>query len=54
MEPAQVDMVSEFADVLQVGTRNMQNFALLAELGAVDDANELTMRRIRTGTEFYR
>ena len=33
MEPAQVDMVSEFADVLQVGTRNMQNFSLLNAVG---------------------
>lgn len=33
MEPAQVDMVSEFADVLQVGARNMQNFSLLNAVG---------------------
>ena len=33
MEPAQVDMVGEFADVLQIGTRNMQNFSLLNAVG---------------------
>ncbi len=29
-----VDLVREYADVLQVGARNMQNFALLKKLGA--------------------
>ena len=29
MSPAQVDLVAEFADILQIGTRNMQNFELL-------------------------
>lgn len=33
MEPAQVDLVAEFADVLQVGARNMQNFSLLNAVG---------------------
>jgi len=33
MEPAQVDRVAETADVLQIGTRNMQNFPLLKEVG---------------------
>ena len=33
IEPAQVDMVAEFADVLQIGTRNMQNFSLLNAVG---------------------
>jgi 3-deoxy-7-phosphoheptulonate synthase len=30
-----VDLVANYADVMQVGARNMQNFALLAELGRV-------------------
>jgi 3-deoxy-7-phosphoheptulonate synthase len=30
-----VDLVAEYADILQVGARNMQNFALLKKLGAV-------------------
>ena len=33
--PADVDLVSEYADMLQVGTRNMQNFPLLQAVGAV-------------------
>jgi 3-deoxy-7-phosphoheptulonate synthase len=35
MDTRQVELVAEHADVLQVGARNMQNFALLAELGRV-------------------
>jgi 3-deoxy-7-phosphoheptulonate synthase len=35
MDTRHVDLVAAHADVLQVGARNMQNFALLAELGAV-------------------
>jgi len=30
-----VEIVAEYADILQVGARNMQNFALLKKLGAV-------------------
>ncbi|MGH3793514.1 MAG: 3-deoxy-7-phosphoheptulonate synthase [Pseudonocardiaceae bacterium] len=33
LEPADVDLVGQYADVLQVGTRNMQNFPLLREVG---------------------
>lgn len=33
MDPRQVERVAEVADVLQVGTRNMQNYPLLDELG---------------------
>jgi 3-deoxy-7-phosphoheptulonate synthase len=33
LDPRQVELVASHADVLQVGARNMQNFALLAELG---------------------
>ncbi len=32
--PADVELVAGYADMLQVGTRNMQNFLLLKELGA--------------------
>jgi 3-deoxy-7-phosphoheptulonate synthase len=34
MEPRDVELVASWADALQVGTRNMQNFALLKEVGA--------------------
>ena len=33
MAPEQVRVVSEYADVLQIGARNMQNFPLLREVG---------------------
>ena len=33
MEPNQVDIVAEYADILQVGTRNMQNYSLLTAVG---------------------
>jgi 3-deoxy-7-phosphoheptulonate synthase len=33
VDPHDVDMVADTADILQVGARNMQNFALLTELG---------------------
>jgi 3-deoxy-7-phosphoheptulonate synthase len=33
IDPRDVSWVAEFADVLQIGTRNMQNFALLREVG---------------------
>ncbi|WP_375475034.1 3-deoxy-7-phosphoheptulonate synthase [uncultured Jatrophihabitans sp.] len=34
-DAADVDVVAEHADMLQIGTRNMQNFALLQAVGAV-------------------
>ncbi|HVU14159.1 MAG TPA: 3-deoxy-7-phosphoheptulonate synthase [Phototrophicaceae bacterium] len=34
MEPGLVEMVGEYADVLQIGARNMQNFPLLSAAGA--------------------
>ena len=36
MTPSDVDMVCEYADILQIGTRNMQNYFLLDEVGRVD------------------
>ena len=35
MEPNQVDIVAEYADILQIGTRNMQNYSLLNAVGRV-------------------
>ncbi len=34
VDPADVDLVCSYADMLQVGTRNMQNFALLQAVGS--------------------
>ncbi len=36
MEPAHAPRVAEFADVIQVGARNMQNFPLLRQLGNIN------------------
>jgi 3-deoxy-7-phosphoheptulonate synthase len=33
MEIAQIELIEKYADILQVGARNMQNFSLLRELG---------------------
>jgi 3-deoxy-7-phosphoheptulonate synthase len=33
MDPRQVDLVSRYADMFQIGARNMQNFDLLREVG---------------------
>jgi 3-deoxy-7-phosphoheptulonate synthase len=33
MDTRQVELVAEYADVLQIGARNMQNFSLLTEVG---------------------
>jgi 3-deoxy-7-phosphoheptulonate synthase len=35
LDTRHVDLVAKYADVLQVGARNMQNFALLSELGRI-------------------
>jgi 3-deoxy-7-phosphoheptulonate synthase len=35
MEPNQVDIIAEYADILQIGARNMQNYSLLNAVGRV-------------------
>lgn len=35
MDTRQVELVGEYADMLQVGARNMQNFPLLSEIGKI-------------------
>lgn len=35
MDPRDVELVTDFADMLQIGARNMQNFTLLDEVGRV-------------------
>jgi len=35
MDTTQVDLVARYADILQVGARNMQNFHMLKELGRI-------------------
>ena len=38
MDPRQVDLVERYADIFQIGARNMQNFDLLKEVGQDADA----------------
>jgi 3-deoxy-7-phosphoheptulonate synthase len=33
VDPRDIDLVAQYADVLQIGARNMQNFRLLTEIG---------------------
>src|SRR5690606_41764334 len=33
MDTRQVELVARYADMLQIGARNMQNFSLLSEVG---------------------
>lgn len=35
MDPRNVELVAEYADILQIGTRNMQNYDLLREVGKI-------------------
>jgi 3-deoxy-7-phosphoheptulonate synthase len=36
MDPRDIVLVSKYADIIQIGTRNMQNFRLLTEVGNLD------------------
>ena len=51
MDTRQVETVAEFADVLQIGARNMQNFSLLAEVGRTQRAVLLKRGLSATVTE---
>ncbi|MBU1100949.1 MAG: 3-deoxy-7-phosphoheptulonate synthase [Bacteroidetes bacterium] len=36
MQISQIELIYEYADIFQIGARNMQNFALLTEIGKTD------------------
>jgi 3-deoxy-7-phosphoheptulonate synthase len=36
MDPTRIDLIYQYTDIFQLGSRNMQNFPLLRELGKVD------------------
>ncbi|MBL0938763.1 MAG: 3-deoxy-7-phosphoheptulonate synthase [Gemmatimonadaceae bacterium] len=48
MDPRQVELVARYADVLQIGARNMQNFSLLSEVGKVQ--RPVLLKRGLSGT----
>ncbi len=52
LNPADVGLLCKYADILQVGARNMQNFALLKELGRADKPVLLKRGMMATVEEF--
>jgi 3-deoxy-7-phosphoheptulonate synthase len=52
MNPREIDLVARYADVMQVGARNIQNFSLLKELGRVDKPVLLKRGMMTTIKEF--
>ncbi len=48
MEPAQVEHVAEYADILQIGARNMQNYSLLMAVGRI--GRPVLLKRALAGT----
>ncbi|RMG71845.1 MAG: 3-deoxy-7-phosphoheptulonate synthase [Nitrospirae bacterium] len=48
MDPRDVEIVSRYADILQIGARNMQNFRLLLEVGQVK--KPILLKRGLSGT----
>jgi len=54
MTPNDVELVGEYADILQIGARNMQNYQLLDEVGNMVNLyylNEACLLRLQNG--FY-
>jgi 3-deoxy-7-phosphoheptulonate synthase len=52
VDPHQVSLVAQYADILQVGARNMQNFTLLTELGKIKHPVILKRGLANTVTEW--
>ena len=47
MDPSQIQMMSDYVDIFQVGARNMQNYFLLRALGEVHKAGPAETRNVR-------
>jgi len=52
MDTGDVDMIADYADMLQVGARNVQNFALLKKLGKIKKPILLKRGMMTTIMEF--
>ncbi len=52
MNPQEVDLVAKYADIMQVGARNIQNFSLLKELGKIKKPVLLKRGMMTTISEF--
>jgi 3-deoxy-7-phosphoheptulonate synthase len=48
MDPRDIELVCRYADVIQIGARNMQNFCLLKEVGKTDKV--ILLKRALSGT----
>ena len=49
MDPRQVELVERYADMFQIGARNMQNFDLLKEVGKTRHAGPAQAGHERDG-----
>ncbi len=47
MDASQIEVIGKYADIFQVGARNMQNFTLLRELGRTPQADPAEARHRR-------
>lgn len=45
MDTSEVELVAEYADIIQVGTRNMQNFRLLTAVGQIPSKKPIILKR---------
>jgi 3-deoxy-7-phosphoheptulonate synthase len=52
MDPRDIPLVEKYADIVQIGMRNMSNFALLRELGGLDKPVLLKRGNMATIREF--
>jgi len=52
MNPREIELVARYADIMQVGARNIQNFSLLKELGQVNKPVLLKRGLMTTIKEF--
>ncbi len=52
MNPREVDIVAQYADILQIGARNVQNFSLLKEIGKIPKPVFLKRGMMTTIKEF--
>ena len=47
MDHSQIELIAQYAHILQVGARNMQNFTLLREFGTFANARVVEARHFR-------
>ncbi len=52
LSPAKVEAVARYADIIQIGARNMQNFSLLSEVGRINRPVLLKRGMMSTMEEF--